>query len=358
MHHAADTAGPSRPLRVRGIAALGDVETLSGILGPLDRIDLEPMRTSGFSGSTHARVTARLISGERIHLVLKRTPLAGDWMARRTGDRVGREAALLAEPACEPVWRAFDCPYVAYAIEDGAIGLLMRNVAESMLPDRREPMSTEHEERLLGALAAMHARFWDSPAIAQPPWLAAAPTLIGLLAPAAVAALPTEDRAHPVIARAIAGWEAAFRHLPAAQAAVLRQPVEALAARGRDLPDTLVHGDCKVANVAFLPDGGVAAFDWALAARAPATLELGWYLAVNASRVSENKTAAFARYRVALDRALGARAPDDAAWRRIETESALAGAAMLLWSKALALEEGAPQARAEWEWYVERLPRE
>jgi aminoglycoside phosphotransferase (APT) family kinase protein len=148
----------------------------------------------------------------------------------------------------------------------------------------------------------------------------------------------------------------AFRHLPAAQASVLRQPAETLAARARDLPHTLVHGDCKVANFAFLPDGRVTAFDWALAARAPVTLELGWYLAVNASRVSANKDAAFARYRAALDRARGRALPDDT-WRRIETESALAGAAMLLWSKALAFEEGTPQARAEWEWYLERLPR-
>lgn len=356
MREAAGAARSSPPLRVGRIAALGDPATLSGMLGPIDRIDVEPMRTSGFSGSTHARVIARLPSGDTIPLVLKRTPLAGDWMARRTGDRVGREAALLAEPGLEPMWRAFDCPYVAYAIEDGAIGLLMHDVSAHLLPDRREPMSAEHEERLLGALAAMHARFWGSPAIAQQPWLAPAAGLIGLLAPAAVAALPAEERAHPVIARALAGWEVAFRHLPAAQASVLRQPVEALAARGRDLPHTLIHGDCKVANFAFLPDGRVAAFDWALAARAPVTLELGWYLAVNASRVSAGKPEAFARYRAALDRALDAPLGDDA-WRRIEVESALAGAAMLLWSKALAFEEGTPQSRAEWEWYLERLPR-
>jgi hypothetical protein len=39
------------------------------------------------------------------------------------------------------------------------------------------------------------------------------------------------------------------------------------------------------------------------------------------------------------------------------TAGIAAGAGMLLWSKALALAEGAPDAAAEWDWWVGELER-
>jgi hypothetical protein len=43
------------------------------------------------------------------------------------------------------------------------------------------------------------------------------------------------------------------------------------------LPQTVVHGDLRRANIAVLPSGGISLFDWDFAARAPAAADLAWY---------------------------------------------------------------------------------
>ncbi|HEY7728921.1 MAG TPA: phosphotransferase [Candidatus Eisenbacteria bacterium] len=73
----------------------------------------------------------------------------------------------------------------------------------------------------------------------------------------------------------------------------------------RDLPRTLLHGDAKVANFALMPDSRVAELDWALVGAGPASVDLGRYLAVNASRLARPKEEAVARYRTLLAERLG-----------------------------------------------------
>jgi hypothetical protein len=43
------------------------------------------------------------------------------------------------------------------------------------------------------------------------------------------------------------------------------------------LPQTLIHGDIRRANVAVLPSDGISLFDWDFACRAPAAADLAWY---------------------------------------------------------------------------------
>ena len=115
-----------------------------------------------------------------------------------------------------------------------------------------------------------------------------------------------------------------------------------------------MHGDVKVANFAILPGERVAAFDWAGAGHAPATLDLGWYLAVNASRLARAEEAMIERYRALLEEALG-RPIAGIEWSQMVESALLFGALMLLGSKALALKDQRPGASAEWEWWVARL---
>ena len=100
----------------------------------------------------------------------------------------------------------------------------------------------------------------------------------------------------------------------------------------------------------------MAAFDWSLTAAAPAAVELGWYIAVNASRLVGGKERALARYRGLLETKRGERM-SGAFWSRTEDLAVLTGALTLLWSKAMAVEAGAPWARDEWGWWAERLER-
>ncbi len=346
---------PFACLRFENLDSLTQLEELSALAGPVAELRREPMPAPGFSGSTLERMHVRLRTGENLRLVLKRVDLARAWTAFRTADSSGREARLLAEPALAAVWSAFACPYLAFASDGAQVGLLMRDLADDLLPDARTPLAYAQEGALLDALATLHARHWESPAL-DLPWLARPGQLLGMLGPRAAVEVASRQGPHPFFEKVAEGWTAALERLPDRIAALLTQAPEELSARYADLPRTLVHGDCKVANFAPLPDGRVAAFDWSCLAAGSPGLEVGWYLAVNASRLTGSKEGLLARYRGLLEGRLGARLAD-APWSRTEELAILAGALMLLWSKALALEAGAPWARSEWDWWAERLGR-
>lgn len=341
--------------RVDDPAALAQPEVIASLLGPITSIERSPLATPGFSGSTHERLRVRLASGDAAGLVLKRTEFRRDWTLARTDDRAGREGSLLAEPALAGVWEAFACPYLAWGADADALGLLMVDLAPHLLPDVREPLAEPQEERILAALATMHARFWESPVLALP-WLTRPHHLFDLIGARAALDAAHPGLAHPILERAHTGWQTAFALLPPPLVRLLSEPATVLAARGAHLPHTLTHGDVKMANFALMPDGRVAAFDWALVGACPVALELGWYLAVNATRLAGSKEQTIARYRRLLEAALGL-ALGDVFWADTEHQAALAGGAMLLWSKALALETGGVRARAEWDWWVARLER-
>jgi hypothetical protein len=338
-------------LRFQRVEALAEMATLARILGPVVGVGRRPVTTSGRSGASHERVDVRLRSGAIVRLILKRVHLAGDWTAFRSGDAVGREAMLLAETVLAAVWEAFACPYRAYAVEEGEVGLLMDDLSERLLPEGA-PVDEEREERLLGALAGMHAQFWASSAL-ELPWLASPSTAFTILGPD----LADEDpsRWPPFGDQVARGWEIAHRRLPARVWDLLQTPPEELAEGWRDLSRTLVHGDAKLSNFAWLAEGRVAAFDWAGLGAAPVGRELGYYLAINAPRLPRTKEATLDRYRARLAHALGA-SLSDADWRRQVDAAVLTGGLTLLWQKALALESApTPAAEAEFAWWADRL---
>jgi aminoglycoside phosphotransferase (APT) family kinase protein len=151
------------------------------------------------------------------------------------------------------------------------------------------------------------------------------------------------------------GWEKAFSRLPPDVKDLLSRPASLLAAECAGLPWTLLHGDAKVANFALLPGRRVIAFDWQLLGAGPATLDLGWYLAVNAGRLARPKERIISRYRGLLESNL-ARPLSDPLWERMVSVGILCGALMLLWAKALSLEDsGSPRAEEEWNWWVTQL---
>ena len=324
------------------------------IVGPVRSVQRVPMNTVGYTGATHERWELALVSGATRRLVSKRVALATDWTARRTEDTRGREALLVAEPAFAPAWECFACPYVAYGVGDGVVLLLMDDLEPQLFPDVREPLGDDDELRVVDALARLHARFWQSPALAVP-GLARTSHLLGVLdANAAADARVLAQFPGPMAERLARGWKAALDRLPARVRDRMLAPASELAAEWSALPLTLIHGDAKIANFARLADGRIAAFDWALAAAAPAAVELGWSSAINATRLARPKEEWLELYRRHLARHLGS-APEGAAWEEMKNAAVVTGARMLLWSKAAALESGGPAAQAEWEWWVERL---
>jgi phosphotransferase family enzyme len=342
------------PRRLPSLAALTDARTLSAVLdATVTAVRCEPLQDVGYSNASLSRVTVATQSGGRT-FVLKHTVLARDWTARRTADGQGREALLLDTPDLAAVWTVFECPYVAFASQPGEVGLLLEDLTPALLPDVRAPLTDAQEQALLGALARLHARFWGDAApshgwLARPRdycWMLGAsivddPSGLGLLPPAMQEAV-----SH--------GWKAAIARLPPAAARLLTCAGADWESAWADLPRTLVHGDVKVANFALATGRGAAAFDWAMVGVGPCAIDVGWYLAVNASRLTGSKEATLTQYRTHLEHALARRVPE-ATWSRLTDAAVICGARMLLWSKAHAVEHGRPGAEAEWTWWADRL---
>lgn len=341
------------------IEQLADTSALSTILGPIERIERQPLSdvSSGYSNSSHEILRVERRDGSRLALRLKRTHIGEDWIARRVRETPpGREVSLLAEPALAPVWETFARAHLAYAVEGSEVALLMEDKSEFLLPDVREPIASDKEEALLGAIASLHARFWNSKALGLR-WLTRPEWYCDVLGPGQAEDEHALRGAPPSIQDGVRrGWREALTLLPPAAAAKLSLPAEQLWLAWADLPRTLIHGDTKVANFAFLPDGSVAAFDWTNLGAAPATLDLGWYVAVNSTRLARGKDDLIARYREILESKLG-RTLEGALWERMVEAGVVSGARMLLWSKALALQDGTAFRRADWEWWAERLSR-
>jgi hypothetical protein len=344
------------PIRLPSIAALVDAGALGAIAGPLRSVAMEPLGGVGFSSAELHRVTIALTAGGERRFVLKCASLDRDWMALRTNDPGGREALLIGDEAFAAMWDVFECPYLAVASEPGRVGLLMTDLTAHLLPDTRAPLSPEQEDALLAALARLHARFWNSPALDRP-WLATPADYCEMLGPATAADAVAVAQLSPQLQQGVPnGWTSAMRRLGSRAAARLTCAGPEQQRTWQDLPRTLVHGDAKVANFAILPGRRVAAFDWAAAGAGPCMIDVGWYLAVNASRLTCAKEQVVDRYRSRLEEALGHGVPEPL-WRRLEEVAVVCGARMLLWSKALALDAGRPGADAEWAWWVDRLER-
>jgi hypothetical protein len=344
-----------QPRLLPSLASLTDPATLSQLLGhPVKSLRIEPLAGVGYSGASLSRIEVALEDGACSRLVLKNVHLSEDWTARLTQDSSGREALLFTQETLRPVWKVFACPYVAFAAEPGEIGLLLRDVTAELLPDARAPLSEYQEDALLGSLARLHALFWDrsAPDFA---WLMRPAQYCDILAPS----LLSDRAAVSVLSSSLRdsvphGWELALARLPPAVIPTLTRPGVEWGHVWADVPRTLLHGDVKVANFAIFGDGGVAAFDWALVGTGPCTIDVGWYLAINASRLTRSKEEILSKYRLLLESALG-HGLSAQLWSRLEAVAIVTGARMLLWSKALALEVGRDGAAGEWNWWVNRL---
>jgi hypothetical protein len=148
--------------RADSIDALSQAPTLSTFFGPVSRVDRTPLETIGFTGAIHERWRVLLDSGEIVCTVAKRVRPSKDWISCRTGDMQGREACFLGEPALNAVWDLFECPYIAFATAADDALLLMHDLSPHLVP-MRELIARAQEDRLVSALAALHARFWESP---------------------------------------------------------------------------------------------------------------------------------------------------------------------------------------------------
>jgi len=214
-------------------------------------------------------ILRRLRFADGSTLVAKHLTPELDWMMRATGD-AGRAARLWIDGTMDRCPPEID-PALVRIEDDGSGGfvLYMRDV-------RFHPQSVRFDardvDRILGALAALHAAFWDE----RVPGLCSLADLLTLLAPGHVGRIEVRDFAEAVRT----GWETFGEVAPPdiadAVLSLLADPrplVERLDATGT----TLLHADPHFDNAVLEPDRLVL-IDWTLATQGPPAVDFAWFL--------------------------------------------------------------------------------
>jgi hypothetical protein len=280
-----------------------------------------------------------VLHGERF--VLKHVHLDEDFAMRVSGDLGCRPLRVWEAGLTDVAADVVDAAIVAAARNDGRNGwgaaLLLRDVADQLVPVGDDPLPEEQHLAFLDHLAAMSARFWG--------W----EDDLGLLPYAArwqwfnPVLLETEAvlRRERVPEIAIEGWARFATRAPADVVDVVtglhREP-EALAGPLRATPGTFLHGDWKFGNLGTGADGRTVLLDWAYPGAGPVAHELAWYLALNRARLPRGHTkgsttddlrAALGRHGVATD----------GWWERQVALCLLGGLVQFGWEKALGDDE-------------------
>lgn len=284
------------PWTERPLAALLEDHGLTGVAE-------EPFPNDGWSGASLTRLV-RPRDGRPF--ILKRTSWATDWIARSTRDHALREGFVASMPI--PLADPLVAPYHGAAADGTAVAILMPDLSAQLLawerPATEPPMTVASVERVLLALARLHAMPWPIADVADATLVWPSAPLrerLLLLSPRSSARLAADGVAAGE--RFLAGW-AAFDRLASSAARALVDRLDGdpgpLLSALDDLPRTGIHGDLKLANVAFLDDGRVALIDWQLTALAPVAVELGWLLVANSGALPEPPEVVLERYRRAV----------------------------------------------------------
>lgn len=315
------------------------------------------------SGSRFLRLeTVSARDGTRHGYIVKRISLEWDWLMRAAGDQIGRAALAWQSGLLDRVPAVIDHGVVACAEDGSGRAILMRDLRDCLFPPGDERIAAGDHERILDAMAELHARFWDDAADAAPER-----GFISLRQHYHILSPETARReaggSDPIPRMIGAGWELLPELVDPDIAAVIGTLLDdpgplctTLAPHSR----TVVQGDWKLGNLGLRRGWPhrVVLLDWDRVGSGPPGLDLAWYLAVNSARLPVSKEDTIASYRGRLERRLGGRL-DPAEWQRQLDLTLLGGFLQLGWPKLLGAvsEDPATRARerAELRWWSDRV---
>ena len=341
--------------------ALLDATTLSEVTGQrIADVRTHPLHAEYAKSGSHLLVV-ETNAGQGPRFILKRVSAAWDWLMRATDDERCRSVTLWTSGVFDRMPPEIEHATVACARDGDGWAILMRDVEPDLMPYAR--LSEAQADRVLDALAALHATFFAQPNLADPPLGLCTPRHVyGMFSPA------TGHReaggAEEVPQRILEGWDL-FPRVVAPDVAdvvlsLVADPAPLCAALAR-WPQTLIHGDARHANLGLWRDGRrVVMLDWALAAVAPPAVELGRFLGTNTTLLPTSKEATLAGYRAHLARWLGDRFSDDW-WEPQLALGLLGGFVQDGWSMVLKAShwrvpaEERPHWRADLEWWSNRV---
>ncbi len=315
-------------------------ETLSGLDNKaFTATRLAPFQGLGYSasGSTFLAVhTTSGTDGNGPRYVIKRVSREWDWIMHATGDRYGRTTSLWQHGILDRLPKEIEHTVVTCATDGAGRAILMRDVRETLLTGDEQSISEKDHELILDAMAALHAAFWEDPALDNP--------ALNLCTPEQIFSWTSQERArqvltvcpHEVLEWPIEGWNLLPEYVEADVADLLRSlardpgPLCHVLAR---FPRTLVHSDMRGANLGVVhgEPPRLILLDWMLASATIPTFDLARYLLE--CQFPSDKEAAIDFYKQRLAQHLGDRF-DESWWQPLLELGLLAGFLMMAGFKA------------------------
>jgi hypothetical protein len=251
--------------------------SLSELLGSrVASVGVTPLESNGWSANELSWVQA----GDH-RLVLKRLS-TDDWLTRASKDDQCRSLAVWRTRLLDRLEPQLRHGILAGSRDGAHHALLMRDVTAGLDWEDR-PIQTRVDtrdrrvERILEALAAMHARFWGDDRLDDPAHeLADVETFLTMLWPASWPVMASNPDRLRMVQR---GWQALLDLVDPDVRATIEQVmadpgplIDALEAQ----PATLLHGDYRPGNLAVMPDDSVVALDWQFAGRGPGVMDVAF----------------------------------------------------------------------------------
>lgn len=288
---------------------------------------------AGFSGARLSRIVRR---ADGMTFVLKRLRYADDWIMEATADTVHREPRA---SAVVPTQGPISTPTLSVARTDDGAAILMRDITSVLLP--QATVRPPDVRRIIASVADLHR----TPPPVGVPWCDTRRRLL-LLTPAGARIAAAHGA--PVAADLDRGWRLFSRYATRDASDIvvrLMRDVAPLLRALDTLPQAFLHGDLKFDNIGLSADGGLLLIDWAMTLVAAPAVELGWFLAINSTRMDLTLDDA-------LDAYAGAAALPRDIRRRHDALAAVCGLLLRGWRKALDADAGRP---AELAWWCERV---
>ncbi len=347
----------------QSIEAMLEPSALTSTLGTnVVTVRRSPMLTEGFSDNTLERVTCHGADGTETQAVLKRFD-QHDWISTLTSDVLVREISLLEGGWYARLPSSCRAPIIAAARDSSESAILMWDVSSMLFAEGDDLISEEHLEVCLKGITELHADRWgqSAPGASEVDFCSSR-SWVGLLAPNVGLRRVELGIDNQITASLVQGWdifsEVASKSAARTVAAVQHDATGLLTSLGNG-PQTLIHGDLKLANLGIDTRNRLVMLDWALAGFMSPFIDLGWFLAVNSTKNPISKEATIDTYRAMLSHEgidLGAD------WdRHIECGLLAGGTLRLGWAKAFGTmaEDDSTRRRetAEIEWWSELTER-
>ncbi len=202
--------------------------------------------------------------------------------SRSVGVQLGffeREARFYTELATRTAIRVPRCYFSRYEPADGSFLTLLEDLSYARFGDAEGACSIDDGTAAMGALARLHASWWNSAQLAELPWL---PTRAEHLA----AMLGLVDEAWPTF---VSRFESTLDD--GAMQVLTRCPDILNTAQGALSSGsfTLLHGDYKLDNLFFTDEGEVLAFDWGLVMAGPPAFDVAFFIGLNLEPVQRTR---------------------------------------------------------------------